>query len=343
MKTAILLLTTLVLTAGGLASAQDSITLKDGRVVSGDIIGDDGRQITVRLADGAEMKEPYGNLGAPTLYLLAARKAARDDGPAQIKVAELASAAGQYSDAVTHYGMAERADPGQKDAIEAKLAKLRAAASQAQLTQAKWELSNGRHAQGEHRLSTSMHDFPDEPAAAGAKILLDGLHADQQRALAAKHSADTLAKLDPAQKALAESRQKVKDGLGNAKNQSVCIDDFKAAVREGERGLDEVKQTRQRDASTADAAADLKSQLVSAVVNADIQLATAYQQRTSYNDAAAAVADGLSVDPTNAQLLAMQQSIAGNVAENASGYGWYGAYGAGGNFRERGVRPEGRR
>jgi Tfp pilus assembly protein PilF len=73
------------------------------------------------------------------------------------------------------------------------------------------------------------------------------------------------------------------------------------------------------------AISQLDAELVAQICNADVQLASVYNQRSSYNDAAGVVNSGLAIDPKNEELLAMRNQISSNSASSGYSYGpWYG-------------------
>jgi hypothetical protein len=151
-----------------------------------------------------------------------------------------------------------------------------------------------------------MHEFPDEPAAQQGRALLDSLHAKQTQARSAakaqSQSAEVQQALAPIESSYQEMGRKIKAGMQSASSQSTEIDDFNSAIEMGKSARDSLHAMQGGAATTpglAPASQELDGELVDQLVNAYTQLANAYNQRTSYNDANTAVDQGLALQPKN--------------------------------------------
>jgi hypothetical protein len=177
-----------------------------------------------------------------------------------------------------------------------------------------------------------MHEFSDEPAAQQGRALLDSLHASQTQARSAakaqSQSAEVQQALAPIESSYQEMGRKLKEGLQTANNQGTSLDDFKSAIEMGQSARDSLHAMQGEAAATrglAPASQELDGELVGQMVNAYTQLANAYNQRSSYNDANTAVEQGLALQPKNQQLLQLQAQVASNSSESGGGgyvVGW---------------------
>jgi hypothetical protein len=313
-------------------AAQQVIGTAFGQTLEGTLVSDDGQKIVFQTGDGNLRTLPYSELDAATVFRLMDAKTARNDGPGQMRVGDQAAAAGLFDDARDAYGLAAAADPSLRGQIDAKLTSLRLAASNSLLAEAKHASEHGRPDVALHDLTTLLHEFPDEPAATDGRAMYDSLHASQN---AARSQAKSKSQSQAVQQALAPTEasyaamgNKIKEGLQNTSNQTVEIDDFNAAIEMGKSARDSLHELQGQAAGTpglGPAIQQLDQVLVDELINAYIQLANAYNQRTSYNDANTAVNAGLALQPKNQQLLQLRSQIASN-ASSGGGYmvagGW---------------------
>jgi len=313
-------------------AAQQVIGTAFGQTLEGMLVSDDGRTIVFRTGQGTQMTLPYSELDAATVFRLMDARTGRNDGPGQLRVGDQAAAAGLFDDARDAYGLAAAADPSLRGQIDAKLTSLRLAASNSLLAEAKHASEHGRPDVALHDLATLLHEFPDEPAAAEGRTMYDSLHASQD---AARSQAQSKAQSQAVQQALApmensyaEMRTRIQKGLQSASDQSRSDDDFKAAIETGKSARDSLHGLQGQTASTPGLEAAMKAldqELVDELVNAYTQLANAYNQRSSYNDATTAVDGALALQPNNQQLLQLRAQIASN-ASSSGGYvvagGW---------------------
>lgn len=310
-------------------AAQQVIVTKAGQSFSGSLISDDGKSIKFNTNDGLQMTLPYGDLSPATLYRLMAPKVARDDGPGQLKLGDQAAAADLFNDARQAYSRAVAADTALADQVAAKLATLRAAASQSLLADAKSAAEHGRPDVAQHDLALLMHEFPGEAATQEGSAMLQSLQASQAAARSKSRSAALSQEIQQAlalvEKTYAEMGTKITKGLQATGNETDAIDDFKSVVAMGTQARLDLKEVATQQASLqgmAAAAKSLDDELVSRMVDGYTQMANAYNQRTSYNDANTAVNQGLALEPNNQNLLQLRQQIASNSAEGGAVVGW---------------------
>jgi len=331
LRTTAILLLALTLSAAG-AAAQQVIGTAFGQTLTGQLVSDDGSKIVFLTSEGTQMTLPYGELDAQTVFRLMDARTASADAAGQLRCGDQAAAAKLFDDARQAYKLAVTADPSLRGQVEAKLATLRHAASESLLAEAQHAGEHGRPDVALHDLTTLMHEFPDEPAAQQGRALLDSLHAKQTQARSAakaqSQSAEVQQALAPIESSYQEMGRKIKEGMQSASSQSTEIDDFNSAIEMGKSARDSLHAMQGGAATTpglAPASQELDGELVDQLVNAYTQLANAYNQRSSYNDANTAVDQGLALQPKNQGLLQLQAQIASNASEGESGgyvVGW---------------------
>jgi hypothetical protein len=315
------------------ASAQDAvITMKSGDVYQGAVVSDDGKQVMFRTTDGMELGLPLADMSLGSVYQVELGRVALTDGPGQMKLGDEAAAAGLWANAKRHYHQAVEDDASLETQFEAKMAALRDDTGNALLAEAKENLKRGDQAGAATHLSLLLTQVPQCSAAKEASQMLDTLHAqmnaERQTKVGAERSTEIQQALAPAESAYQTSMRLVKEGLQAGSDQGRAINQFKSAVQTGDDGRAQLKSLASSGNSTpglAQAISQLDAELVAQICNADVQLASVYNQRSSYNDASGVVNSGLAIDPTNEQLLAMRTQIASNSANSGYGYGpWVG-------------------
>jgi len=321
----------LAATAAG-AAAQQVIGTAFGQTLTGMLISDDGSKIVFQTGDGNLRTLPYSELDAQTVFRLMDARTADTDAAGQLRCGDQAAKADLFDDARQAYALAVKADPSLRGQVEVKLASLRRAASESLLVEAQHAGEHGRPDVALHDLTTLMHEFGDEPAAQQGRALLDSLHASQSQARSAakaqSQSAEVQQALAPTESSYQAIGRKIKEGMQNASSQSSSIDDFKSAIEMGKDARDSLHELQGSAATTpglAPASQELDGELVDQMVNAYTQLANAYNQRSSYNDANTAVEQALALQPNNQQLLQLQSQVASNASESGGGgyvVGW---------------------
>jgi tetratricopeptide (TPR) repeat protein len=305
-------------------AAQHTIGTAFGQTLQGTLLSDDGSTIVFQTDSGTQMTLPYKELDAATIYRLMAGRTAKDDGPGQLKLGDQAATAGLFDAARDAYALAVKDDPSLTAQVDTQLSSLRVAASNSLLAEAKHASEHGRPDVALHDLATLMQEFPGEPAAKEGSAMYDSLHASytalRSKAKAQSQSQAVQQALAPAETSYAEMGKKIKEGLQNSGNQTVSIDAFNAAIETGKSARLSLKELQGQASTMAGLAPAIKSldaELVDELVNAYTQLANTYNQRTSYNDAATAVNEGLALQPDNQSLLQLQSQIASNASEGS--------------------------
>ncbi len=315
------------------AAAQDTvITMKSGDTYTGQVLSDNGKELMFRTSAGLELGLPHSELSPATTYQISLGLIDKTDGHGQMLLGDEAMAAGLWAQAKLHYHQAVEADASLESQFNAKMTALSNATGAALLGEAKQNVQGGDKPGAFTHLSQLLTEVPHAACAPEASQLLETLHtavaAQRQATQKAQRSSEITEALAPAEQAYQTSLRLVKEGLQAGSDQSTAIDKFKAGVSSGNDGLTRLKSVNEQNSNTpglAQAVAQLNTELVAQVVNADIQLANVYNVRSSYIDASGAVNSGLALDPKNEQLLALRSEIASNSASSGSCYGpWVG-------------------
>ena len=325
----------LTLAGPATASAQDVITMKSGDVYQGTVVSDDGKQVVFQTTAGMELGLPLADMSLESVYQIDLGRIALTDAPGQMKLGDEAAAAGLWAQAKRHYHQAVEDDAKLEPQFDAKMAALRNDTGNALLAEAKQNLAQGDQAGAATHLSLLLTQVPQSSAARDASQMLDTLHArmstERQASVKSAQSAEIQQALAPVENAYQTSLRLVKQGLQAGSDQGAAIDQFRNAIQVATDGRSQL-QTLGASGNTTpglpQAISQLDKELVAQICNADVQLASVYNQRSSYNDAAGVVNTGLAIDPTNEELLAMRTQISSNSASSGYGYGpWYGCRG----------------
>ncbi len=300
------------------------LSLESGGRVRGTLVFDDGLSIRIRFADGNTKNYTYDELAPKSVYRLMKAKASYDDGPGQIEVGNYARDVGYYAHARRHYEAAVKADPALEDRVERELAKLRALASQQELVQAQAAYRDGRTVEAEDHLAHLLREFPDEEAADSATAMLGEIRAREAGTTrsAPDQSAEIQAALAPAQKAYARSVEANRDGLLAGSSFSKATKHFKRSVSEGEKSrklLARVIDRNPDDRLLVQAAAALDRQVLDVVVDANVNMASVYMTRQSFNNALAAANHAIALDSKSQEARAIRARI--ELAASNDGFG----------------------
>ena len=332
MRTHIVSMLALGLALSARTAAQDAvITMKSGDIYQGSVVSDDGKQVVFRTMDGMELGLPFADMSAGSVYQISAGRVALTNGPGQMKLGDEAAAAGLWANARRHYHQAVEDDASLESQFNTKMEALRNDTGNALLAEAKECLKRGDQAGAATHLSLLLTQVPQCSAAKEASQMLDQLHAqmgaERQTQQKSQQSAEIQQALQPIESAYQTSMSLVKQGLQAGSDQGQAINLFNQAVQtatDARAQLQTLTASGDPTPGLPQAAKQLDSELVAQIVNADIQLASVYNQRGSYNDANGVVNTGLALEPTNEQLLQLRAEIASNSASGSTYGPWVG-------------------
>jgi len=299
--------------ASRLVGQDQILTLASGRQAMGNLVSDDGQKIVLK-SSGGQRTLAYSELAPQSVYRLKKGRASKDDGPAQIKVGNYARDVGYYAHAKRHYAEALAADSSLEPQVDEETAKLRDMASKQELKLAGEALAAGKTADAEKHLSNILTQFPDELAAGEATAMLGQI--DAREASSSRSVEDTSAeiaeKLEPATKRVEKAKKENRDGLLASSKLSKASRHFEKAVDEGEKArkdIDKLIEKNKDDEPLVRAAQALDQDAVEVMIDADMNAASIYMTRESYNDALGHVNHAIALDSKNQAARSMRARI----------------------------------
>jgi hypothetical protein len=321
-----ILIPMLFLLAAPLA-AQETIRLKNGETVSGRATAYDSAKkvLSFRTSDGKVVEYADEQLNLRSLYMVYSSVIPDDNGKAQLQLANLARDAGLYIYAARRYALAEKADPALKSQIDGELVGLRKSAAVFCLDNARNARASGNKTEVEKWCKIMIDKLPNEPQTAEAREMLNQTYAALRDArddeLETRHA--ELLSQDLRQGKLRYDRmiQRSKAGLV-ANNQSQAIQQWDGAIADGKFVLSEIDRVASKyknDDKVQDGAKKYRKLTIDQLVEDNMNLASLYTTRSSFNEAMKVTNAALALNPKSEAALAQRARI-----EQASneGVGW---------------------
>jgi hypothetical protein len=337
---------TLLLAAaiGGLCApslwAQDTFETTSGSTYSGKVVSDDGTSIEIETTSGGKMKLPIESLTLESQYRLQRGKTA-DDAQSQVALAEWCVGKTLYEQARTHFRRALATDATMADEINKKVVVARKTAATELLQRAKG-LQQTNPQESRRLLSVLVQELPLEEASTEARTLLSEDTGKRKKASlsapkapAADAAADdgkprrpngepfseeTRALFQP----VIESYEKMLDATteGLLKGESAGIKEFEKALKEGEKiskAAEKLRPDAAGNVEIKEALDIVDAKLEEAIVDVRLNLVDNYMLRTSYNQAADTVKEGLAAYPKNERLRQAMNRVTAASADNGGG------------------------
>ena len=295
----------------------EHIKLKNGSVVTGQATAYDAdkKVLSFRTEAGKDMNYTLDELDARSVYLVNASLIPKDNGKAQLQLANFARDIGLYAHAGRRYAQAEQADPTLKDEVEKQRAIGRKLAADYCLKNAKDALAKGKTKDAEEWLSTLVEKLPNEPQAEEAAQLI------QQNYVKSRKERD--AQLESEQAALLQGDlkkgkelydrmiQRTQDGL-TARNPSKAMSLWNGAIDDGEGVLKEIDRLAAKykdDPKVQDGAVKYRQLTRDQMVDAHLHIASSLTVKSSYSQALKETNAALALDPNNGRALAQRARI----------------------------------
>lgn len=309
------------------ALGQATLKLKDGRTLTGRATRYDSETQTLyfRVDDGRDLALGMDDLDGRSSYLVNRSIVPREDGAAQLMLANFARDAGLYAHSARHYRYAVRAAPSLEAEVEKQAAIMRRMAADHCMAMAEAAIEAGNRREAERWLTTLLTRLPDEPQAEKAAEMLDvlyelvhGARDDELEAAAPDLVATDLRR----GKQLYDSMvSRNKRGL-QARSGSQTRNHFNAAIRDGERALREIDRVsgRRTDAASQEILQGYRQLVVNQIIETRLNLASQFMVQTSFNRAAQQVNAALALDPNNAAALSMRSRV---EMASSRGFGWW--------------------
>ena len=297
--------------------AQEKIKLKNGKVVSGRATAYDSEKevLSFRTEDGKDMKYPMSELDSRSVYLVYSSVIPKDNAKAQLQLANFARDAGLYAHARRRYEYAEQADPGFKAEVEKERVKLRKAAADYCLANARAAQAKGDGKEAQKWLSLLLEKLPNEPQAAEAATMVEASYAREANArddaLEKEHEALLQKDLKKGKEKYDSMIERTQEGL-TARNASKSEKLWKSALDDGEVVLKEIDRLAKKyadDARVQDGAAKYRQLTVEQMVEIHLHLSSQYTTNSSLKAALREANAALALDPKNGQALAARARI----------------------------------
>jgi tetratricopeptide (TPR) repeat protein len=298
--------------------------LKNGTSVTGKVqrYDESTKTLYVRTDAGQDVQYTLDQLDARSTYLVNASLVPADDAKAQLAVANFARDAGLYAHAVRRYGMAEKLDPTLKSTVDGEMTKLKRAAAEMCLKNARAAIAKNDIPEAERWLKALVEKLPDEPEAREAASLLEQRYTDARAAKMAaadKKSSDALKKdVEKGKKRYAEMVEKSKKGL-QARGGSQAQGFFQGALADGKAVLSEIDAIEKKydDPRVRENVQSYRQAVIEEMVDVHLSMASLLTVRSDYQGALRDVNQALALDPKNERALSARARI-----EEASSQGW---------------------
>ena len=307
----------LVLAVAAPAYGADHIKLKDGTVVNGKATAYDSQKKTLsfRTEQGQDKTYTLDQLDARSVYMVNASTVPKDNGRAQLQLANFARDIELYAHAGRRYGYAEQADPSLKPEIDKERAIGKKLAAEYCMRNAKESLSKNKVKDAEEWLTTLVQKLPDEPLAAEATQMLDQYYTKERNArddeLEAKHADLIQGDLQKGKKLYDGMIQKTKDGL-TARNDNKAVALWKDAIKDGQgvlKEIDRISAKYKDDPRIQEGADRYRALTIEQMIDAHLNIASSLTVSSSYKEALKETNAALALDPQNMAALSQRARI----------------------------------
>ena len=298
-------------------SASESIKLRDGRTVTGTATAYDAeaKVLHFRVEGGEAEQFPLDELDARSVYLVHSSVIEKSNGKGQLQLANFARDAGLYKHAARRYGYAEKADASLKPEIDEERARLRSAAAEYCLANAKAAQEEGDAAEVEEWLTLLLEKLPGEPQAAEASAMLEQSYEAHREAKQAELDAAFVEKLEKdAKKGKAAYAKMVEDtrkGL-TVRNDGQAKRLWEGALRRGRVVLEEIESLEKKyghDARFQEGAEKYRQLTREQMIEINLHLASQANAKSSHSAAMDYANAALALDPKNRDALAARARI----------------------------------
>ena len=333
--------TAAVLVAATSLAAQVTLETNSGSTYTGTIVSVDATSVEM-TAEGQAIKLPLESLTQVSQYRVKSSQTPAD-AKSQCDLAEWCVDKTLYEEARNHFRKALAADASMSEAINAKVVVARKKAANELLARAK-SLQATKPGEARRLLSAIVQELPLEDAAKEARQLLaaetaarkarpldsdpkskggDGGEAPAdapKRDSGEPFSAETYKLFEP----IIESYKKMLDATqeGLVKGDTSGLKEFESALKEGEKirkANEKLRPQAKDNDEIAEAVARVDSKLEEADVDVRLNMVDSYLLRTSYNQAADVVKEGMAMYPKNESLRSAMGRVTAASSDNGGG------------------------
>ena len=309
------------------AGASDHLKLNSGRKLTGEAVAYDHatQTLTFVTSGGEELKLKADALDRVSAYKLAKTHVDPNNAEEELRLAVFASDINLFVHAGRHLDKAERLDPNLAGEVAKARAEVKSSAASFCMEHAQKAMASGDKREAEKWLTTIVSKLADQPQAAEASKMLQGLypenHDSRDDHLEASHENLLEGELKTGKKYYDQMLKDIQSGLTNTRTTSTAKREFERAWSNGERALKELdrvgKRLSKEQSDTTAAFAEYRSIVIEHMVESQLHLASMLSVQTDYKDAIKAVNLALSVDPNNRDAKAARARI-----ENSASNGW---------------------
>jgi len=308
--------------------AQATIKLKDGSSVTGrgTRYDSENRTLYFHADDGRDLVLTLNDLDGRSAYLVNRSIAPQDDAERQLAVANFARDVELFAHSNRHYEYAlKAADASFKPQVEREQATMFQRAAAWGMARAEAALKKGDSKEAEKWLQKIIKKLPDEPQAAQAATMLDGIY-DEVHGARDDHletASPQLLTTDLAKgkKYYDSMLEKNKSGLLQKSN-SRSKRDYNSAIKDGKKALKEIEKVAKKrtDVSSQNTLDGYHKLVTDQIIEIHMNIASQLLAQSSFNAAMKEVNAALALDSKSSAALSMRARV-----ENASsrGIGWW--------------------
>ena len=325
----------------GLLPAQAEVVLKTGKLLARRGEARAGRESGLPEEKAALQTEgpgkaiatfKYDELAPKTIYRLRMSRTDSDYVKGQMQLAAYALENGLFEDAITSYQLALKANEKQGRGLDAELKALYDSAPPVVLRYARQWIDDGKILDAEKLLARFCENRPDSPEAGEAHKMLyeiaeramgarDARRQRQTEGVGSQKTAQEAAK--PAKVYYDRAHAKVREALGNTRNQSQAVSLMSSAISDFEKALRLLGNIMEKEGEASDLAAHYDAwdaAVKNDIIETHLHIASIYLTRGSFNQSQRAVNQALALDPNNSEALAMRGRI--EIAANEGSSRW---------------------
>ena len=316
----------LALLAAPLSAA--TLKLKDGSRVECKVRSYDPATQTLHVttADGEQASYTMAQLDGRSVYQVNSSLIPEGDAKAQFLAANFARDAGLYAHAARRYEIALKLDPSMQAAIDTERTKLKRAAAEFCMANAKQAVDKGDISEAERWLKTLVEKLPGEPEAQQASEMLDThydkLRADKMAEVEARASEELKRDAASARKDYDQMVEKSRKGL-QARGDSQAAGLFRGALKDGQKVLDELDRIERKYTApdVREKVQEYRGVVSQQMVEVHLSIASQLATQTDYKGAQREVNKALALDPQNESALTMRARIE-DYSSRGIGWGW---------------------
>ncbi len=297
-------------------SLAETLVLGDGTQLAGKATHYDSttETLTWELETGTSRDVKLGEMRQSSAYRVLKGQVPKESGEGQLQLANFARDIEYFAHSVRHYENALKADPSLQSRVDAEIETLKSRAAQWGMARAQEAITKRDIHKAEEWLTKIVTKVPDTPEAKQAQAMLDEYYDkvhDQRTAEADREHEEVLQKgLAGAKKAYDDMVEANKKGLTDEKAGSKAVKSFEAAIKHGERAMRDLASFEKKNPTGYGELLPTYNKAVNdQLIEVNLNLATHWATRNSYNKALGYANKALAIDPQNEQAMNLRNRI----------------------------------